>query len=128
MRIPINGSWLKPRDFHFALLLTLTSGAIPRLSAAPVITGVVNAASYADPLLPGSLIATGSIFVVNGDRAGTREHLDRTGCFPIHKLEWHIREGHRQWQNCGRAHVLHLGNPGCRADALKYAHRRLRFG
>jgi len=70
MRIPINGSWLKPRDFHFALLLTLTSGAIPRLSAAPVITGVVNAASYADPLLPRSLIATGGIFVVTGTGLG----------------------------------------------------------
>jgi hypothetical protein len=72
MRIPINGSWLKPRDFHFALLLTLTSGAIPRLSAAPVITGVVNAASYADPLLPRSLIATGGIFVVTGTGLGPR--------------------------------------------------------
>lgn len=70
MRIPINGYRLKPRAFYFALLLTLTSGAIPRLSAAPVITGVVNAASYADPQLPGSLIATGSIFVVTGTGLG----------------------------------------------------------
>jgi len=70
MRIPINGYWLKPRDFHLALLLTLTSGVIPRLSAAPVVTSVVNAASYGDPQLPGSLITAGSIFVVTGTGLG----------------------------------------------------------
>jgi uncharacterized protein (TIGR03437 family) len=70
MRIPINRYWLKPRDFHFALLLTLTSGAIPRLSAASVITSVVNAASYGDPQLPGSLIGEGSIFIARGTGLG----------------------------------------------------------
>lgn len=70
MRIPINGYWLKPLDFHFALLLTLTTVAIPRLSAAPVITSVVNAASYKDPRLPGANIAPGSIFIVTGSGLG----------------------------------------------------------
>jgi uncharacterized protein (TIGR03437 family) len=51
-------------------LLTLTFGVIPGLSAAPVLTSVVNAASYADPLLPGSLIAAGSIFIVRGTGLG----------------------------------------------------------
>ena len=70
MRIPINRYWLKPRSFHFALLLTLISGVVPGLSAAPVITGVVNAASYKDPRLPGSFIAPGSIFIVTGSGLG----------------------------------------------------------
>jgi hypothetical protein len=70
MRIPIYGSQLKPRAFHVALLLTLASGAIPRVSAAPVITGVVNAASYKDPHLPGAGIAPGSIFIVTGSGLG----------------------------------------------------------
>ena len=70
MRIPIDGSQLKPRAFHFALLLTLASGAIPRLSAAPVITGVVNAASYKDSRWPGAGIAPGSIFIVTGSGLG----------------------------------------------------------
>jgi uncharacterized protein (TIGR03437 family) len=70
MRIPINGDWLKPRDFYFALLLTLTSGAIPCLSAAPVITSVVNAASYKDSRLPGAVITPGSIFIVRGSGLG----------------------------------------------------------
>ena len=70
MRIPIDADQLKPRAFHFALLLTLASGAIPRLSAAPVITGVVNAASYKDSRLPGAGIAPGSIFIVTGSGLG----------------------------------------------------------
>ncbi len=70
MRIPTDGSQLKRRAFHFALLLTLASGAIPRLSAAPVITGVVNAASYKDSRLPGANIAAGSIFIVTGSGLG----------------------------------------------------------
>ena len=65
MRIPIKDYRPKPRDFHIALLLIFTSGAVPPLSAAPVITGVVNAASYKDPRLPGANIAPGSIFIVN---------------------------------------------------------------
>ena len=70
MRIPIKGYRPKPRDFHFALLLIFTSAAIPRLSAAPVITGVVNAASYKEPRLPGANIAPGSIFIVTGSGLG----------------------------------------------------------
>ncbi len=69
MRIPI-GCSPKPRDFYLALLLILISGAIPRLSAAPVITGVVNAASYKDSRLPGATIAPGSIFIVTGSGLG----------------------------------------------------------
>ena len=69
MRIPINGYRLKPRDFYFALLLILTSGT-PRLTAAPVVTGVLNAASYTDPRLPNSSIAQGSIFIVTGTGLG----------------------------------------------------------
>ena len=68
MRIPINGHWLKPRNLHFALLLTLAAGAI--LSAEPVITSVVNAASYKDARLPGAGIAPGSIFVITGSGLG----------------------------------------------------------
>lgn len=70
MGIPIDGSRLKPRNFHFALLLTLISGVIPGLTAAPVITGVVNAASYKDRRLPGATIAAGSIFIVTGSGLG----------------------------------------------------------
>jgi len=70
MRIPIHGCWLKPRNFHLALLLILISGPIPRLAAAPVITGVVNAASYTDARLPGSGITPGSIFIVTGSGLG----------------------------------------------------------
>ena len=70
MRIPIKGYRSKPRDFHLALLLIFTSGAIPRLSAAPVIASVVNAASYTDPRLPGSGITPGSIFIVTGSGLG----------------------------------------------------------
>ena len=70
MRIPIKGSRLKPRNFHFALLLTLISGVIPGLTAAPVISGVVNAASYKDRRLPGATIAAGSIFIVTGSGLG----------------------------------------------------------
>jgi len=43
---------------------------MPRLSAAPVITGVVNAASYKDPRLPDASIAQGSIFIVTGSGLG----------------------------------------------------------
>ena len=53
---------------HFTLLLTLASGAI--LSAEPVITSVVNAASYKDARLPGAGIAPGSIFVITGSGLG----------------------------------------------------------
>jgi len=69
MRIPINGYRLTPSDFYFALLLILISGTA-RLSAAPVVTGVLNAASYTDPRLPGAGIAPGSIFVVTGTGLG----------------------------------------------------------
>ncbi len=62
--------WLKPRTFQLTLLLTLISGVIPGLSAAPVITSVVNAASYKDPRLPGALISPGSIFIVRGSGLG----------------------------------------------------------
>ncbi len=70
MKIPIDCCGLRSRNFRFALLLTLTSGAISHLSAAPVITGVVNAASYKDPLLPDASIAQGSIFIVTGSGLG----------------------------------------------------------
>ena len=70
MKIPIDGCWLKPRSFHFALLLTVTSGAISHVCAAPVIASVVNAASYTDPRLPGSGITPGSIFIVAGSGLG----------------------------------------------------------
>jgi uncharacterized protein (TIGR03437 family) len=70
MRISIKGFRPKPRDFHCALLLIFTSAAVPRLSAAPVITGVLNAASYTDPRLPNSSIAQGSIFIVTGTGLG----------------------------------------------------------
>jgi uncharacterized protein (TIGR03437 family) len=66
----MNAHRLKSRDFHFALLLTLASGAIPRLSAAPVITSAVNAASYKDRRLPNAYIAPGSIFIVTGSGLG----------------------------------------------------------
>jgi uncharacterized protein (TIGR03437 family) len=68
--MPINGCWLKPRNFQFALVLTLTAGVIPGLCAAPVVTSVVNAASYKDGRLPGAGIAPGSIFVVTGSGLG----------------------------------------------------------
>jgi len=70
MRISFSGDMRKPRDFYFALLLTLASGAIPHLSAAPAITSVLNAASYTDPRLPGSGITPGSIFIVTGSGLG----------------------------------------------------------
>jgi uncharacterized protein (TIGR03437 family) len=70
MRIPINGYWLKPLNFPFALLLTLISGATPRLSAAPAVIAVLNAASYKDSRLPGSTISPGSIFIVTGSGLG----------------------------------------------------------
>jgi uncharacterized protein (TIGR03437 family) len=70
MNIPAIDHSVRLHLFHLTLLLTLVSGVITRLSAAPVITGVVNAASYKDPRLPGANIAPGSIFIVTGSGLG----------------------------------------------------------
>ena len=63
-----------------------------------------------------------------GERAGTREHRCRTDRFPIHELEWHVREGNRQCHNRERTDVLHVGNPGGRATALQYTTRGQELG
>jgi len=53
--------------FRFCPFLLLVAPVLsPRLQAQPVITGVLNAASYALPGLPHSDIAQGSMFVVFG--------------------------------------------------------------
>jgi hypothetical protein len=53
--------------FQFCPLLLLVAPVLsPALQAQPVITGVLNAASYAVPGLPHSDIAQGSMFVVFG--------------------------------------------------------------
>src|SRR6516165_2561193 len=70
MTIPVNDHRAKHRWFRFALLLTLSFGSIARLSAAPVITSVLNAASYQDRRLPNAYIAEGSIFIVTGSGLG----------------------------------------------------------
>ncbi len=58
------------RAFRVTFLLILVFGLITRLSAAPFITSVMNAASNKDPHLPGASIAKGSIFIVKGSGLG----------------------------------------------------------
>ena len=55
MNIPVIDHLVRLSLSHLTLLLTLVS--CTGLSAAQAITGVVNAASYKDPRLPGGLIA-----------------------------------------------------------------------
>lgn len=55
---------------HSAVKLFLWLVAAAPVAAAPVITGVRNAASNLDPRLPNSAIARGSIFVVYGSGLG----------------------------------------------------------
>ncbi len=81
MGIAASDYWVTPRLLHLALSLTLISGVIPGLSAAPVITGVVNAASYKDPRLPGALISPGSIFIVTGSGLGPANITVATAAF-----------------------------------------------
>jgi uncharacterized protein (TIGR03437 family) len=57
--------------FPFCPFLLLVAPVLsPRLQAQPVITGVLNAASYAVPGLPHSDIAQGSMFVIFGQQLG----------------------------------------------------------
>jgi uncharacterized protein (TIGR03437 family) len=67
---PTRRYMMKLRVFRVTLLVTLVSGVITGLSAAPVITSVMNAASNKDPRLPGASIAKGSIFIVYGSGLG----------------------------------------------------------
>ena len=124
MKIPANDHWMERRLFHLTLLITLISGLIPWLSATPVITGVVNAANYKDPRLPGASIAPGSIFMVTGTGLGPANIVVAPAAFQSTSLSGTSVKV-RQWQNGGRAHVLHLGHPGSRAAALQYTSRRL---
>src|SRR5215475_13692779 len=58
---------MHPRSLRLGLLLFLLSAAISRLSAAPVVTSIANAASNRGFSFP---IAQGSIFVVKGSGLG----------------------------------------------------------
>jgi uncharacterized protein (TIGR03437 family) len=65
----------------FMLSLVMTATAV---AAAPSITaaGIVNAASYAPPGLPGSNIAQGSLFIIFGTNMGPA-NLQQAGSFPL---------------------------------------------
>src|SRR5262245_2554806 len=58
---------MNPRSHRLSLLLFLLSAAISRLSAAPVITSIANAASNRGFSFP---LAQGSIFVIKGTGLG----------------------------------------------------------
>jgi len=63
-------------DFAF-----LVFAVVPRLSAAPAITKVVNAASNTDPRMPNGGIAQGAIFVVYGSGLGPANIVVATAAF-----------------------------------------------
>lgn len=54
----------------FTSSILLVFAAMPRLSAAPAISGVMNAASNTPSVLPNGAVAPGSIFVVKGSGMG----------------------------------------------------------
>jgi hypothetical protein len=128
MRIPIKGYRPKPRDFHFALLLIFTSGAIPRLSAAPVIASVVNAASYTDPRLPGSGITPGSIFIVTGSGLGPANIAVAPTAFQSTSLSGTSVKVTVNATTVNALMYYNVGNPGGRATALQYTSRGQELG